>query len=58
MRAVTGSTARWSGYPPSTWWPVLLANQQLSDTLNYVIHVGEGLGGIALIAFLAIENRA
>jgi len=52
--AVT-STARWSGYPPSTWWPTLLANQQLSDTLNYVIHVGEGIGGIALIAFLVIR---
>jgi len=52
--AVT-STARWSGYPPSTWWPTLLANQQLSETLNYVIHVGEGLGGIALIAFLVIR---
>jgi signal transduction histidine kinase len=52
--AVT-STARWNGYPPSLWWPALVPDEQLSDTLNYVIHAGEGLGGIALIALLVIR---
>ena len=38
--AVT-STARWNGAPPSSWWPTLFPDEQLSDVLNYVVHGGE-----------------
>jgi signal transduction histidine kinase len=50
--AVT-STAQWNGDPPSGWWPALFPDQQVSDPLNYVVHGGEALFGIALIALLA-----
>jgi signal transduction histidine kinase len=52
--AVT-STARWNGDPPSGWWPALFPDQRLSDPLNYVVHGGEALGGIALIGLLTIR---
>ena len=52
--AVT-STAQWNGHPPSTWWPTLVPVQQLSDPLNYVVHGGEGLAGIGLMALLLIR---
>jgi signal transduction histidine kinase len=52
--AVT-STAQWNGDPPSSWWPALVPVQQLSDPLNYVVHGGEGLGGIGLMALLVIR---
>jgi signal transduction histidine kinase len=51
--AVT-STARWNGYP-SSWWPALVPDQQLSAALNYVVHGGEGLCGIGLMALLMIR---
>jgi signal transduction histidine kinase len=51
--AVT-STAQWNG-SPSSWWPALVPDQQLSNALNYVVHGGEGLGGIALMALLMIR---
>jgi signal transduction histidine kinase len=54
--AVT-STARWNGYPPSSWWPALAPDQPLSGPLNYVVHGGEGLGGVALMALLMIRLR-
>jgi signal transduction histidine kinase len=54
--AVT-STAQWNGYAPSSWWPALFPDQQLSDVLNYVVHGGEGLGGVALMALLIIRLR-
>ena len=52
--AVT-STARWDGYPPSSWWPALAPDQQLSGPLNYVVHGGEGLCGAALMVLLIIR---
>jgi signal transduction histidine kinase len=52
--AVT-STAQWNGGPPSWWWPALVPDHQLSDPLNYVVHAGEGLCGIALMALLMIR---
>jgi signal transduction histidine kinase len=52
---VVTSTAQWNGYSPSSWWPALVPDQQLSDTLNYVVHAGEALGGIGLIALLVIR---
>jgi signal transduction histidine kinase len=54
LLAVT-STAQWNGAPPSSWWPALIPDEQLSDVLNYVVHGGEGLGGIALMTLLAIR---
>lgn len=52
---VVTSTAQWNGYPPSLWWPALVPDEWLSTPLNYVVHVGEGIGGIALIALLVIR---
>ena len=52
--AVT-STAQWNGDPSSSWWPTLLPVQPLSDTLNYVVHGGEGLCGLGLMALLMIR---
>ena len=52
---VVTSTAQWNGYPSSSWWPALFPDQQLSNTLNYVVHGGEALGGIGLIALLVIR---
>jgi signal transduction histidine kinase len=52
--AVT-STAQWNGDPPSGWWPALVPDQRLSDVLNYVVHGGEGLGGIGLMVLLVIR---
>jgi signal transduction histidine kinase len=52
---VVTSTAPWNGYSPASWWPALVPDQRLSDTLNYVVHGGEALGGIGLIALLVIR---
>ena len=52
---VVTSTAQWNGYSPSSWWPALVPDQRLSDTLNYVVHGGEALGGIGLIVLLVIR---
>ena len=49
------STAQWNGDPPSGWWPTLVPDQQLSELLNYVVHGGEGLGGIGLMVLLLIR---
>jgi signal transduction histidine kinase len=54
--AVT-STAPWNGNPPSSWWPTLVPDQRLSDLLNYVVHGGEGLCGLALMALLLIRLK-
>ncbi|HEY6497163.1 MAG TPA: histidine kinase [Trebonia sp.] len=52
--AVT-STPRWNGGPTSWWWPALFPDQGLSSVLNYVVHAGEGLLGLALIVLLVIR---
>jgi signal transduction histidine kinase len=54
--AVT-STAPWNGNPSSSWWPTLVPDQRLSDLLNYVVHGGEGLCGLALMALLLIRLK-
>jgi signal transduction histidine kinase len=54
LLAVT-STAQWNAAPPSSWWPTLVPDQQLSNLLNDVVHGGEGLGGLALMALLMIR---
>jgi signal transduction histidine kinase len=54
---VVTSTAQWNGDPPSCWWPTLFPDQRLSDLLNYVVHSGEGVGGIALMALLMIRLK-
>jgi len=53
---VVTSTAQWNGYPPS-WWPALFPDQQLSNLLNYVVHGGEGLCGLAMMALLVIRLK-
>jgi signal transduction histidine kinase len=50
---VITSTARWNGAPPSCWWPALAPDKTLSTVANYVVHGGEGLFGLGLIALLA-----
>jgi signal transduction histidine kinase len=52
---VVTSTASLNGYQPSVWWPALAPGQQLYDPLNYVVHGGEGLCGLALMALLMIR---
>jgi signal transduction histidine kinase len=54
--AVT-STAQWNGALSASWWPTLIPDQQLSNLLNYVVHGGEGLGGLALMALLIIRLK-
>jgi signal transduction histidine kinase len=52
--AVT-STAQWNAAPASSWWPTLIPDQALSNVLNYVVHGGEGLCGLALMGLLLIR---
>ncbi len=52
--AVT-STAQWNGSPASSWWPALIPNLRLSDTINYVENAGEGLFGAVLVVFLVMR---
>ncbi|HEX3957645.1 MAG TPA: histidine kinase [Trebonia sp.] len=52
---VVTSTAQWNGAPASGWWPALWPNERLSDVLNYVVHGGEGLFGIALMVLLVMR---
>lgn len=52
--AVT-STAQWNGGPASWWWPSLIPNMRLTDTLNYVVNAGEGIFAVILIIFLAMR---
>jgi signal transduction histidine kinase len=54
---VVTSTARWNGESASSWWPAIFPHRPLDDLLNYVVHAGEGLGGIALMALLMIRLR-
>jgi signal transduction histidine kinase len=49
--AVT-STAQWNGGSASWWWPALIPNLQLNETLNGVVNAGEGIFGAALLVLL------
>ena len=49
--AVT-STAQWNGGSASWWWPALIPNLGLNETINYVVNAGEGLFGAALLVLL------
>lgn len=51
------SRPQWDNELPSVWWPALYPNQQLSDVLNYVAHIGEGVCGIGLMVLLMIRLR-
>jgi signal transduction histidine kinase len=55
MLIVVTSTAQWNGERSSGWWPALWPNEQLSNVLNYVVHGGEGLFGIALMVLLVLR---
>jgi signal transduction histidine kinase len=52
---VVTSTASLNGYQPSVWWPALAPGQDLYGPLSYVVHGGEGLFGLALMALLMIR---
>lgn len=49
--AVT-STAQWNGGSASWWWPALIPNLQLNQTLNDVVNAGQGIFGAALLVLL------
>jgi signal transduction histidine kinase len=49
--AVT-STAQWNGGSASWWWPALIPNLRLNETINDVVNAGEGLFGAALLVLL------
>jgi signal transduction histidine kinase len=51
------STRRWNDVASPGWWPALAPDQRLSDVLNYVVHGGEGLLGIALMGLLLVRAR-
>jgi signal transduction histidine kinase len=55
MLIAATSTAQWNGGPASWWWPAWMPNQQLTDTLNYVVNAGEGLFGVTLIVLLVMR---
>src|ERR1017187_548745 len=54
LMAVT-STARWNGESPSAWWPSLMVNQRLFGLISVVVTAGEGLLGLAILAFLVMR---
>ena len=51
------SRAGWVTGSPNVWWPALFPDRQLSAVLNYVVHGGEGLFGLAVIALLVTRLR-
>jgi signal transduction histidine kinase len=52
--AVT-STAQWNGGSSSWWWPALIPDERLTNVLNYVVNVGQGVLGVALIVLLVMR---
>ncbi len=52
--AVT-STARWNGESPLAWWPGLMVNLRLFGLISVVVNAGEGLLGVAILAFLVMR---
>src|SRR5208282_1645968 len=52
--AVT-STAQWNGGSGSWWWPSLMPNLRLTDTLNYVVNAGEGIFAVVLVVLLVMR---
>jgi len=49
--AVT-STAQWNGGSASWWWPAVIPNLPVNETLNDVVNAGEGLFGAVLLVLL------
>jgi signal transduction histidine kinase len=52
--AVT-STAQWNGGSASWWWPALIPDQGLNETINTVVNAGEGLFGATLLVLLVMR---
>ena len=52
--AVT-STAQWNGGSASWWWPALIPNLRLNETINDVVNAGEGLFGAMLLVLLVMR---
>jgi len=52
--AVT-STAQWNGGSASWWWPALIPDQGLNETINAVVNAGEGLFGATLLVLLVMR---
>lgn len=55
MMVALTSTARWNGGPSSWWWPTVLANQGLSDGLNYAVNGGQGILGVTMLVLLTMR---
>jgi signal transduction histidine kinase len=49
--AVT-SVPQWNDSPATAWWPTIRADLPLTNLLNLIVNVGEGLFGVALAALL------
>src|ERR1022692_974952 len=52
---VVTSTARWNGESPSAWWPGLMVNLRLFGLISVVVNAGEGVLGVAILAFLVMR---
>jgi signal transduction histidine kinase len=52
---VVTSTARWNGESPSAWWPSLMVNLRLFGVISVVVNAGEGVLGLAILAFLVMR---
>jgi len=49
------STAQWNGGSASWWWPALIPDQGLNETINTVVNAGEGLFGATLLVLLVMR---
>jgi signal transduction histidine kinase len=52
---VLTSTAQSNGYAPTSWWPSLLSDLRLSDTLSAIDNGGEGFLAITLLVLLVLR---
>ena len=49
---VVTSTAVSTGYPASSWWPTIIADQRLSDIFSILQNVGDGLFALVVAGLL------
>ncbi|HWC82724.1 MAG TPA: sensor histidine kinase [Pseudonocardiaceae bacterium] len=52
---VLTSTAQSNGYAPTSWWPSLVSDLRLSDTLSAIDNGGEGFLAITLLVLLVLR---
>jgi signal transduction histidine kinase len=49
---VVTTTATSAGYPASSWWPTITANERLSDVLAVIENAGDGVVVVVLVVLL------